>query len=365
MRTRGFTLIEMVVSLAIVAVIGAALTSTLHLAARAVPNPAAPPEIEVGARAVSIEFCNDLALAKSITVINANAIEFTVPDQTSDGNPETIRWEWEGDAKDPLVRTYNGVATNRIAKVDDFTLQWFTKTAAEQTGTTNLEGAEQLLVGFTDRSSTTAGLGTTKQAGIGFTPVLPSDAVSFSVTRYTARVTFNSPTSLPYTLRLEAADGTPGSVLASGTLSVTTPANSNTNQSANVAGVAGLAPGTGLWLVFAPTVLLGSASMPYQSAVANGNTKVCYSTSSGLTWTVVNDGSALFAMYGKVVRPQPVLTNLTRVQSVRVSLKPSGTNVRSVVAGTSLAARPLMPGQATPTTAAPVVSLPVGVTITA
>lgn len=356
---------EMVVSSAVVAVIGGALVSTLHLAARAVPSPTAPPELETSARAATIEMSADLALASSITVINSRAIEFTVPDQTGDSNPETIRWEWGGTKGNPLVRTFNGTAATRLASADDLTLQWTTSTASEQTGTTNVEGAEQLLAGFTDGSSTSAGLGTTKYAAIGFTPALPSDAVSFSVTRYTARVTFSSATSLPYTLRTEAADGTPGSTIASGTLAVKLPANATTDQAATVSGVAGLAPGTGLWIEFSPLLIFGSASMPYQTGVANGNTKVAYSTSTGLTWTVVPDGSALFGVYGKVVRPQAVLTNLTRVTSVRVSLTASGTNVRPLVVGVSLPARPLLPGQVTPTTPAPIISLPVGVTITA
>lgn len=365
MIRRGFTLIEMIVSLAIVSVIGAALASVLHVAARAIPSESSVPELEASARAASVEIAGDLVLAQSIRVIDTNAVEFTVPDQTGDGTSETIRWDWGGTKGDPLVRTYNGVASSRITKADGVVFEWSTKTAAEQTGTTTLEGPEQLLAGFSDSNNSTAALGTNKYTAIGFTPTLPSDAVSFSVTRFTTRVTFNSATSLPFAVRREAPDGTPGTVIASGTLVVSIPANSSTNQSATVSGLSGLAPGTGLWIQFSPVSLLGSASMPYQTGVANGNTQFGFSTSAGVSWTVIKDGSALFAVYGKVVRPQPEMTNLTRAQSIRVSITPSGNKVRPLVAGVGLAARPLLPGQLSPITPAPIVSQPVGVTITA
>lgn len=363
-RNGGFTLLEMTLSLMVVVVIGAALASTIRLASRAAPNASGAPERESSAAAAGNEMAADLSLATAITLSTSTSIEVTVPDQNADGSPETIQWSWGGNAGDPLVRTVNGVASTRLGAAAGLTIQLSTSTTAEQTGTTNLEGAEQTLATYVDAGPSLASLSTTAYVAQYAIPTLPSDAVSYSVTRVKLRITAMSASSLPLKIRSDSS-GVPGSVIYAGTLNVTTPATSSTDQTATISGLSGLTPGSGVWVSIEPVVLLGSVKVPYQTGVANGNTCMAVSSSAGLSWTVTGDNSAMFTLLGKVVRPTPVLTNLSRATAARVTITPNGAGVRSVVFGVSMPARPLMPGQATPTTAAPVVSLPVGVTITA
>lgn len=361
---RGFTLLEMTISLMVMAVIGAAVASTVRLAGRAAPNANASPEREGGAWAASAEMSADLSLATAVTESTPTSITVTVPDQSGNGLPETIRWSWGGNAGDPVVRTYNGVASTRVASAAGLAIEVSTKTSAEQTGTTNLEGAEQTLATYTDAGTSTASLSTTQYAAFYTIPTLPSDAVSYSVTKVKCRIVAMTIASIPYKVRSDSG-GSPGGILAAGTMGVTTPATTLTDQTATISGVSGLSPGTGVWFSLEPAVLLTNVKLAYQAGVANGNTSLATSANAGLGWTVATDSSAMFTLLGKVVRPVPVLTNLSRATSVRVTITPSGAGVRPVVFGVSMPAKPLMPGQATPTTTAPVVTLPAGVTITA
>lgn len=360
----GFTLVEMVVSLAVVGLIGAALASTLSIAARALPSPGALPELETAARAAAVEMAADLPMAGQLKSISEHAIEFSVPDQNGDGSSEVIGWRWTGVAGGPLVRTVNGVSSTRLAALDGFTLEWVTTQALEQTGWLNVEGAEQLLARFAEASDSTSNITLTSYPAQYFVPSLPADAVSYSLTRIMTRFVSSSATTVNVQICADSGLGTPGAGLYSGSIAVGKSADELTDQFAGVSGVVGRVSGTGLWIKYGTLLVLGGPKLPYKGQVANGNTRLATTGTSGLTWTQVFDGSALFAAYGTVVRPRAVMSAVTRVQSVRLTLLPSGQGTRKVTSGVVLLARPTLPSSPVPLAATDSITLPVGVTIT-
>ena len=96
-RTRnnaGFSLMELVVSLAIVSVIFLAVTSLMLLARQQLAVAAAQGDSVSRSGSLTRQICAELALATSITEQTTTSIAFTVPDRSGDDVAETI---FEGD----------------------------------------------------------------------------------------------------------------------------------------------------------------------------------------------------------------------------------------------------------------------------
>ena len=114
---RGFTLLELVVSVAVASVLVVGLSASVVLAMRAGDSSVGPfSSSHSGAQAV-LDLTRDLQDAISVndTSCTAKSVAFTVPDRTGDGIDETISYSWSGTSGDPLLRTMNGGTAEMIA----------------------------------------------------------------------------------------------------------------------------------------------------------------------------------------------------------------------------------------------------------
>jgi prepilin-type N-terminal cleavage/methylation domain-containing protein len=106
---RGFTLAELVASMAILTILMGAMTSVIVVASHAIPDAEDPVQSKLATMDVVEQIGRELYYATSITEATATAITFTVPDRGHGAaGPETIRYAWSGTAGDPLTRQYNG-----------------------------------------------------------------------------------------------------------------------------------------------------------------------------------------------------------------------------------------------------------------
>ena len=146
-RRSGFSLVEVVISSAIAAVVLVALQSTVVIASKALPSKslsATPPDI---LRALS-QLNDDLRFATQITAATSISITMIVPDRDADAAPETITYEWNGKAGAPLTRTLNGNKPDEVcAAVESFALAYDTRT--DQRPQTYTEGPEGTLASMT------------------------------------------------------------------------------------------------------------------------------------------------------------------------------------------------------------------------
>ena len=107
-RAPAFTLVELVLSLAVMSVLLGGMASVVLLASHALPNTDSA-DIDADAAQTALQMMlADLPTATALLVADPNAVEFTVPDRGHGSpGPELIRYEWSGSADDPLTRTYN------------------------------------------------------------------------------------------------------------------------------------------------------------------------------------------------------------------------------------------------------------------
>ena len=108
-KHRGFTLFELIASMAAASVLMVGLSSALYIAVQGVDVSDSPSAAVLDGQAVIVDMQADLQYALTITEQTLTAITVTIPDRDDpDTAPETIRYAWGGNAGDPITRQYNG-----------------------------------------------------------------------------------------------------------------------------------------------------------------------------------------------------------------------------------------------------------------
>lgn len=133
-RRRAVTLLELVISIAIMAVLMGGIGSAMLLAGRAIPADDDRLVLTVNASLVLDRIAADLMYATKVDAVTATSVTITVPDRDDDAAEETISYTWGGTAGDPLVVQYNAeTADNLIESVEDFAV------SAETSGVETLQ----------------------------------------------------------------------------------------------------------------------------------------------------------------------------------------------------------------------------------
>lgn len=193
---RGFTLVEMVLSLAIASVIVTSLGSVIILASRALPA-AGGGNAAMGTGLAMSQLASELRYAMAISSATPNEITFTVADRDGDGEEETISYQWAG-AGAPLTRKYNGgSAVTLHSSVHSFEASFARKkTTTIQQGTTTWDSGEVQLAGFSNFATGTVSaqngsVGTATWCAQAFTidrVSLPADTTRLAITRVSLRL---------------------------------------------------------------------------------------------------------------------------------------------------------------------------------
>jgi len=125
-KAQAFTLLEVMLTTVIMAIIMLAMTSVMTLSTRCLTSKG---EDVSKASDVIDEITTDLNLAENFSERTATAVTFTVPDRDNNGQSETIRYYWSGTPGDSIMRAYNG--GSEVAVADDvqyFSLEYILKT---------------------------------------------------------------------------------------------------------------------------------------------------------------------------------------------------------------------------------------------
>jgi prepilin-type N-terminal cleavage/methylation domain-containing protein len=318
---RGFTLIEMMISLSIVSVIVVACGSVVALAGKAASGGASSHGYSsstqpsagqtTAAQAVAIRnamdlLTADLKMAQSIVSQSATAITFTVPDRNGNGTGETIAYSWAGVGQ-PLMRNYNGSGAIPIADgVQNFNLNVLNRTTAPPPP---VESAEQLLMSYTGTANASTNLSTTSWESQYFNPsaIMPANAISWKITRVQALLNRRSGSSTgTITAQIRAVDAAykpTGGALTSASVNVTAIPTTATWVDIPLTPLANLTPSSGMALVLVSSTSSSNAVISGFSGITPvpTSTQECYTTNSGTSWTTPSGAAALdFRVYGTI-----------------------------------------------------------------
>lgn len=327
---RGFTLVELVVSLAVMSIILAGLGSVFVLAARGA-------EVSANDRAAASSaglnlLAADLRDAVRISAAAARDVTFEVADRNSDAANEVIRYTWSGTPGDPLVRTYNAAPADITGPLADFGLAFTTSTRQRSAVSGTAESAETLLASYTGSISGTQTVSTTTSVGQAFSPLLPPQATAWRVTRIRVNLMRGSGNSniLGIQLRAVPTIGFGGSTtLEEWSLATSSLSNSGRYEQFTVTAASGLLPSTilGIVLYQRSGLLATTAVVPFQaSGVADPDAYMATALLGGLgglTWSNFSDAGIQFEVYGTYTTPATSTSTATLYDAVDIRATPS------------------------------------------
>ncbi len=342
-RSRGLTLVEMVVAVAVTSVIMLGLASAMLIAGRAVPDAGSPAGACAAAAAVVEQVVTEVQYAVSVNQRSATMIEFAVADRNADDVPETIRYEWSGTLGAPLTRQYNGgTVLSVLTDIREFGLSYDLETITTEIPLPN-ESAETTLVSYNatqDLHDYPVKDG--EWYAQYFLPVLPADAVSWRVTdvRVQAKQDGATDGEARIQLQLPTSGKYPsGIVLEEKTLLESALLSSYLEYEFSFASTDELAPQQGLCIVL-KWIANGTACKVRgrDKNVTISNLNLAKSTNRGVLWSPLASQSLLFTVYGTVTTTSaPQVQNTYHLNGVGITLRAGGdaqslvqTNVRAL-----------------------------------
>lgn len=183
---RGYTLLETMVSLAVMSILLVSIGSSIVIATQAIPTTTSPAMQSIDTGRAMGRIASELQYATGFRVISPTAVEFTVHDRDNDGDEELIRYAWGGTAGQPITRTYNGgTAVNLVASAAKFNLAYEYHTVTWTLPPSLVESAEQVLISH-DPLTLSASLETIrddKWPTEYFNVALPVNAVAWRINR--------------------------------------------------------------------------------------------------------------------------------------------------------------------------------------
>lgn len=323
----GFTLAELLVSIAVTMVIAVGIGSSMLIASRAMPDADNPASAAITAVEAAEQLTAELQYAISINNRSTTMIEFTVADRNGDEVDEMIRYEWSGTPGDSLTRQYNGGAVvNLLEDVHQFDLSYDLQTISEEIPQGN-ESGETLLKRFSgDWNFKSYPIKDSEWYGQYFLPSLPGDAISWKVTRVRFKATIDGDTDGECKVQLQLptlGDLPSGVVLEEKTLLESTLTWFYTTQEFSFSSVSGLSPQEGLCLVF-KWISNGTACkiLGQDEDVHTSNIRLSKSTNRGASWSTLSDESLLFWIYGTVTTSgEPLIENTYYLKTVGITLR--------------------------------------------
>lgn len=108
-RGRGFSLLELVVSVGAAAGLVVGMAAAVGLGARALDETAISPLLERRAAAAARLVAGDARYAEAATVSGNAALSLTLADRTGDGQTDTVAYAWDADTGRRLTLTENGL----------------------------------------------------------------------------------------------------------------------------------------------------------------------------------------------------------------------------------------------------------------
>jgi prepilin-type N-terminal cleavage/methylation domain-containing protein len=343
---RGFTLLELVLSMAVMGILMLGMGSALMLAGRALPTAKSVVATTIAAAEALDQIATDLQYAVSVTQRSATMIEFTVADRSGDDVPETIRYSWSGTAGTPLTRQYNGGTVESIlTDVRQFSLS-YTLTATSMEIPQANESAETILASYdANKNLFDFPIADAERYAQYFFPTLPANTVSWKVTRIILQTKLDGANAGQAGVQLQLptlGNEVSGAVLEEKTLLESTLATKYGSQEFVFSTASGLAPTRGLWIVFKWVADAVACRVRGQSTgVTATNLALAKTTDRGVSWSTLAGQSLLFTVYGTVTTAGTPQTQTTyNLEGIDLKLRASSDSASLVQTGVRVLNRP-------------------------
>ncbi len=332
---RAFTLVELVLSMAVMSILLGGLASAMIIATRAIPNRESAPGTAMESAYATEQLAGELAVAKTFSVRSPTVVEFKVDDRNNDGVDEVIRYEWSGTSGASLTRKYNSdAAVPVIGDVNEFALDYTLTPVTAQVVPGPTESQETLLMSFTGPGNMTEwSVSSTSWIGQYFKPTLPAGATSWKVTRVRIRAALNVNNTGLSRLQLRTADASnkpTSTIIDEAEMPEAELGNEYLPKELVFQNAGGLAPGAGMCLVLKWVSGVYACNVEYQvSSTSITGTNLVTTVNGGSSWTTKSNQSMTIDIYGTVTgTTTPTVATLYYLTAVRIRLR-SGSHAES------------------------------------
>jgi prepilin-type N-terminal cleavage/methylation domain-containing protein len=331
----GFTLIEMVVTMGVLALVMTVMTSIMLATAKAMPSAAdADVALDADDRALR-EAAWLVADAKQITSNSINKLGFRVSDLDKDSADDEVTLTHGGNEGDALIMNVAGSEVELVKNVRTFTFEFQPVSVVTSTVSGTYDTSEMLLDGWNGPVSATRTCSLTRTLAMRLAPQLPHDATQYRITR--ARYFVKPVSGKTCAVGLSIADATAGGMpditrvrfTVSTTITGLPAAGEWANQS--------MASNT-YWHAASerPFLWAGTTNLTAQyeigvNTLAPHAGEFVYQQTLGPT-EIATGGAMLFEVYGVVRRPATTTTTRTVATALMMTVtKVDGTVVRATV----------------------------------
>lgn len=305
-------MLELLLGMAISAVLMGALSSAMIVAAKAMPDSASPLRSTTDAALAIDQMADELLVAIAAPTRTPTAVEFSVADRNNDAVAETIRYEWSGTTGTPLRRKLNnGAWVDILDDVRDFGLEYDTyeDTSAPNTPT---ERSETLLAQFTDvRNPQDWTVKSSEWIGQYFLPTMPAEATSWKLTRLRLNLRTKGGTGGLTRVQVQPASAsrTPtGAIIAESAVREEELTSSYLWRDVYFNGASELTPSQGVCIILQWIKDSDASEVLFDSAVTATADRALLSTAnSGTSWTTTGTQSLAFQAYGTYMAPSASL----------------------------------------------------------
>jgi hypothetical protein len=326
---RGWTLAELAVSAGASGILITGMASAIVLSTRALPENGGAWANTTSANDALDRLTAELLCATTITERTVRTVQFTIPDQNSDSNPETLRYAWSGVVGQPLTRAYNGsTPVNVVDRIGELAFLYQIGSASSRSDPNETTSPEVLLVEYINFNYLTAAqIRATHWPAQYFKPALPADAIHWRVTQFSVCLAVDGFNNGQFAVQLRRAnvDGEPtADILGQATVnesSLSTGWEYRTYTTA--ANVPAVSPNEGLCIVLAHVANSPSGRALYQyDQVSQPGILFVNSTDLGTTWSIYSNRALLFNVYGTVTTSTPgEIQVVPQVQGIRIRMR--------------------------------------------
>ncbi|MFZ4572856.1 MAG: PulJ/GspJ family protein [Phycisphaerales bacterium] len=340
---RGFTLIELVLSMGMLVLICGVVAGVVSLAGRSMESPDERATGPLETARVLSGVLDELSLATSVTTAQSGKVEFTTGDVTGDGAADSVSYSWSEPGA-PLLRTVNAGAEIEIAPaVAEFGVAFTSREATHEVAGADAEGAEQLLASWSLDGPVSAKVTATSIHAQYLRPALSAEVTGWRPTRIELFLASEGPATGSFQVRAFAASPPSRGLTALCSTSVSEsslPATAGWHSvSLPVPGVLG--PTQGLLVTIGQGALGDSGTLRARlSGVPARGGALAIAALSGLAWTDYPDGSLRFRLYGRTTSPSTLSLGSPRLAEAAVRLR---MGAEAMVGSTRMLAEPDAP----------------------
>jgi type II secretory pathway component PulJ len=121
----AYTLIEMMISMPLMALLMLGMSSAIYISMRSIPDNTTSSSARIQAAAALDQLAADFAYATSIVSRSPTSVVLTTVDRTGDNVADSVSYQWSGVVGTPLLRQFNGSASEKVIQsVQQFSLSY-------------------------------------------------------------------------------------------------------------------------------------------------------------------------------------------------------------------------------------------------